>query len=410
MSDRCLVCHAAVADQLGDQSTLHGALQVSVDSLDCRTCHPEHRGASGLLTVVDQDSFPHQVVGFSLSGHQETANGEPFACRDCHGDDLTTFDLAVCQTCHDGLDPAFMADHVGAFGSACLGCHDGIDTYGAAFDHDRAAFPLRGQHAEVACIDCHAGARSPVDLQQTPTDCFSCHAGDDPHDGRLGKACDVCHTPDGWGEASIDHSLTAFPLTGAHLEVDCEECHQGDVFVGTPTDCYSCHAGDDAHAGRLGQACDRCHTTDSWGEASIDHSLTAFPLTGAHAQVSCNDCHADQVFAGTPQACVACHPDPAFHRGALGTDCALCHTTAGWAPARFDRAHPFPIRHGSSAANSCDTCHPDRVSTYTCYNCHEHNPAEIRNEHLEEGISDFQDCVRCHPTGQEEEREGGDDD
>jgi hypothetical protein len=48
--------------------------------------------------------------------------------------------------------------------------------------------------------------------------------------------------------------------------------------------------------------------------------------------------------------------------------------------------------------------------TYTCYGCHEHNPSEIEQEHREEGISDFQNCVACHPTGREKEGSGGDDD
>jgi hypothetical protein len=107
--------------------------------------------------------------------------------------------------------------------------------------------------------------------------------------------------------------------------------------------------------------------------------------------------------------CSACHDDPAFHLGLLGSDCAACHTTEAWSPARYDRQHTFPYNHGESGPSPCRTCHPDTLSAYTCYICHEHNPAEIEEEHRDEGIADFQDCVRCHPTGLEEEAEREDD-
>ena len=342
MTDRCLTCHTAVRDRLGEPTTLHGALQVALGALDCRDCHPEHRGAAGLLTLVDADNFPHQAVGFSLAGHGRSAAGEPFACRDCHGDDLTTLDPAVCLTCHQELDPPYIADHRAAFGDGCLACHDGVDTYGGNFDHDRLPFPLLGGHASVPCAGCHAGARSPAALRQAPGDCEACHQEDDAHDGQFGTACGGCHTPESWQEATFDHSITAFPLTGAHLEVACDACH------------------------------------------------------------------VDRLFAGTPQACGECHAEPEFHQGALGTDCGACHEPSGWSPARYDRFHQFPMDHEVRVASPCRTCHPDQLLAYTCYGCHEHDPAEIREEHIKEGITDFQDCVRCHPTGLEDEAEDWD--
>lgn len=72
-----------------------------------------------------------------------------------------------------------------------------------------------------------------------------------------------------------------------------------------------------------------------------------------------------------------------------------------WRPASF--RHTFPIRHGSRTASACGVCHADSprsFQTYTCYGCHEHNPARIRAEHAEEGIGDWQNCVRCHSRGE----------
>ena len=52
------------------------------------------------------------------------------------------------------------------------------------------------------------------------------------------------------------------------------------------------------------------------------------------------------------------------------------------------------------------TCHIDNdYSNYTCYGCHEHSRSKIREEHVEEGIYDYENCVECHRSGDEDEAE-----
>jgi len=407
MAERCLDCHIAVADDLADPATLHGALQSEGADMDCRQCHSEHRGAAANLTSADMDSFPHDRVGYSLAGHSLRADGSPFTCSDCHTESLARFAVVTCEDCHRTLDAAYMQAHVADFGTACLDCHDGIDSYSQAnFDHSQV-FPLTGRHLETTCAGCHANARTSADLQATPTNCVACHVEDDAHDGQFGQDCAACHNTDDWQDATFDHSQTAFPLTGRHEGVDCVKCHVDRVFQGTPTDCVACHVEDDAHDGQFGQDCAACHNTDDWQDATFDHSQTAFPLTGRHEGVDCVECHVDRVFQGTPTDCVACHVEPAFHLAAFGaTACSDCHTTSAWQPARFDWPHTFPLDHGESGVVTCQICHPTQVQDYTCYGCHEHQPNEIAEKHLDEGISDFQDCVSCHPTGLEDEAEG----
>jgi hypothetical protein len=390
MDDRCLVCHA---DLLGSDQDFHAIMIAQGKGLTCRLCHSEHRGAQAALVRLELADFPHDGVGFSLRAHRQMPGASDFTCADCHAEDFSRFDEAVCQSCHLNLDSGYMEAHTADFGQSCLACHDGIDSYGEAFDHNRLAFTLLGGHANIACAECHTGARQRADLENTVID------------------CDQCHTPENWQTATIDHSLTAFPLTGAHAGVECQDCHAGRQFKGTPQDCIACHAADDAHQGSFGQDCSGCHTPDGWEAASFDHSLAAFTLTGAHLGVECVECHINQVFKGTPQECSACHIEPDYHRGLFDAECAACHTTDGWSPARYDRAHSFPINHGESGLSACSTCHPDSLTVYTCYGCHEHNPGNIEAKHREEGISNFQDCLRCHPTGREEEgeRQGGDD-
>lgn len=409
MNDRCLDCHHAIIE---DTAGLHTIIMQGKD-LQCRACHPEHRGAQASLTEFSLQEFPHEAVGFSLAAHQETAAGSPFACSDCHVESLARFDQAVCSSCHQELDAAFLSSHLADFGPDCLACHDGVETYGAAFDHAVTQFPLEGQHSEAACADCHGGARNLADLQAASLDCYACHADEDAHNGEFGQDCAACHTPQDWESAQFDHNQTAFPLEGGHIDVTCEACHQDNVYAGTPTACYACHAADDPHNGEFGQDCAACHTPQDWEAAQFDHNLTRFPLEDGHAGVECQACHRDNVFAGTPTECVACHAEPDYHLGLFSQTCNECHTTAAWSPAQYNSPHTFPINHGERGPSECQVCHPAALQTYTCYGCHEHNQANVEREHLEEGIRDFQDCTRCHPTGQEEEgegreREGGD--
>lgn len=476
MSDLCVACHLDISEQAGQSGTLHGTL-LARQSLECSDCHPEHNGAEAPLTVMDTANFPHDAVGYSLEGHANHAEGSAFTCADCHQGDITRFDVVECETCHQDLDAGFTQFHTAAFGLACLGCHDGIDTYGADFDH-ALYFPLEGEHNSEACGGCHENARTKADFQRAPRECFECHKDDDEHNGEFGQDCAVCHTPVDWEKATFDHALSGFPLEGEHAEVECEnchrddvyagtpaecyacheqddehhgefgtdcaachtpvdweqvsfdhaqsnfplegehaeveceKCHRDDVYAGTPTECYACHEQDDEHNGEFGSDCAACHTPVDWEGATFDHSLSAFPLTGAHINVECTDCHQGGIYAGTPQECLSCHEEPAYHAGAFGTQCADCHSTSAWSPAEYNQPHTFPLNHGESGRVSCDTCHPDNFNTYTCYGCHEHNQSKVEREHREEGISNFSNCMECHPTGREHEGEGrgGDDD
>jgi hypothetical protein len=42
-------------------------------------------------------------------------------------------------------------------------------------------------------------------------------------------------------------------------------------------------------------------------------------------------------------------------------------------------------------------------------NCHEHSPSRIASEHLEEGIRNYNNCIKCHRSASEhgEGREDG---
>ena len=410
MSDRCQACHNGIKLEVTDVSSLHGALIQNNQGLECRDCHPDHRGADAPLTEMIPATFPHEMVGFSLASHQIKSDDSSFTCSDCHTEKIILFDVAVCAKCHQEIDAVFSEAHALAYGGECLACHDGLESYGADFDHNQSDFALTGKHAPLICTECHLDARNIEDFRNTPADCAACHTEDDIHAGEFSTNCTTCHTTEGWTPATFDHNLTAFKLEGKHLEAECEKCHLNEIYQGTPTDCFSCHEQDDEHQGEFGTDCAACHSTDAWTPASFDHNLSNFPLTGAHLSVGCTQCHASGSFDGLSSTCVSCHADPAYHLGAFGTDCVACHSTSAWSPAEFNLAHIFPLDHGESGVSSCATCHPRNFTTYTCYSCHEHSEADIREEHLEEGISNYQNCMECHWDGREHDDDGGDND
>jgi hypothetical protein len=367
----------------------------------------------------------HQLTRFPLTGTHLATD-----CESCHTPaaqgGLTFVNRPVeCVQCHnDVYRTAKSPDHLaGGFPTDCNQCHSTATWPGARFNHTASGFPLTGAHRAVRCQDCHgdgvyAGRNSA---------CVSCHRDD--YDGatnpshqaaRFPTECATCHTTGGWQPASFDHGTTAFPLTGAHRAVTCQQCHGDGVYAGKNTACVSCHQAaydgttDPSHrAAQFPTDCTACHTTTAWEPASFDHSTTAFPLTGAHTTATCQQCHADGVYAGKNTACASCHQaaydgtaDPNHRTAGFPTDCASCHTTTTWDGARFDHdASFFPIYSGKHAGkwSSCATCHTNQTSyqSFTCFNCHEHSQAETDGHHG--GVSgyryDSQACYSCHPRG-----------
>jgi hypothetical protein len=96
--------------------------------------------------------------------------------------------------------------------------------------------------------------------------CTTCHQ--DGHDRLFGEDCSVCHGFDTrFEETHFDHMSTRFPLTGAHVVVDCADCHRSlpagvrEMSLNESSRCSMCHRS--AHSSRL-HVCTRCHTTEEW--------------------------------------------------------------------------------------------------------------------------------------------------
>jgi hypothetical protein len=282
------------------------------------------------------------------------------------------------------------------------------------FSHAKTGFALEGAHARVTCASCHTA----LDFSGASRACSSCHA--DLHRGELGADCLQCHTTRSFLDRTAlvrAHASTRFPLDGAHLLADCQSCHrpaaQGRLaFVGRPTRCESCHMtsytatrSPDHQTTGLPTDCMSCHSTVSWDRARFDHASGGFPLTGAHAGLTCNECHAAFQFRGAAAACVSCHQvdfnnaaNPNHPSAGFPTTCATCHGTVTWQGATFNHTW-FPQRHGG--ARTCADCHttPGDLAQFTCATCH--SPSSTQSKHRE--VSGFstapQACLQCHRNG-----------
>lgn len=196
-----------------------------------------------------------------------------------------------------------------------------------------------------------------------------------------------------------------------------------DAHAELATDCFACHT---PFRGSTQAKCVRCHKVDEIGLKTTD----GLPIGQEKKNVAfhqkltesdCVACHSEHrgVQAFRPisrfshqllapavnQQCDGCHrnPDDALHRKIEG-NCGYCHTQEHWTPATFD--HDDYFRFDRDHTTECKTCHVDNdYNNYTCYGCHEHSRSGIRAEHVEEGIYDYENCVECHRSGDEDEAE-----
>ncbi len=374
---------------------------------DCSVCHT--------TTTWSGAQFDHSKTPFPLTGAHVTV-----ACALCHVNNNFTNLSTNCVSCHlKDFNGTTNPNHAQAgFPQQCEVCHSTASWSGAQFDHSKTPFPLTGAHITAACALCHVNNN----FTNLGTSCVSCHLKDfngttNPNHVQAGfpQQCEVCHSTATWSGVQFDHSKTPFPLTGAHVTVACALCHVNNNFTNLSTACVSCHLKDfngttnpnHAQAG-FPQDCSVCHNTGSWSGAKFDHNtFTTFPLTGAHVNVPCQQCHVNGKFKGTPRDCASCHlidyqktTDPNHTAAGFPTDCSICHTTASWSGAHFDHSKtPFPLT-GAHVTVVCALCHVNNNFTNlstACVSCHlkDYNGTTNPN-HVQAGFP--QQCDVCHNT------------
>jgi hypothetical protein len=189
------------------------------------------------------------------------------------------------------------------------------------------------------------GALTPAHAHLATT-CFDCHS---PLRGADGARCVQCHSVRDIGLRTTLGS----PIKRATVK---SSFHQALI----TQDCLACHGE---------------HQMAQRGHKPFSHSLLRAEIRGG-----CQDCHRA--------------PDNDLHRQ-IATGCGQCHGDRAWKPANFE--HDKLFRLDSDHRVSCATCHiKGNYQRYTCYGCHEHSKTKVLAQHREEGISDIDNCVRCH--------------
>ena len=169
----------------------------------------------------------------------------------------------------------------------------------------------------------------------------------------------ACH-PTGEKGNAFNHGNSIFPLTGAHITIDCQHCHQSG-YQGTPTECVACHQTNFNNTTNpnhqvlcFQQIVKSCHSTNpGWHLQHFQYHNQFFELLGAHLNITnCDDCHNGN-FNNTPNTCIGCHQndyngttDPPHQILNFSNDCLECHNMNGWTPANFD--HSFLSNFKSS--------------------------------------------------------------
>ncbi len=364
-------------------------------------------GVSGFEGARAESMFERLVMPGDLAqAHAKLQDN----CQNCHASFDQGAQSSLCIDCHKPI-AADLTAASGFHGRSpevraleCSNCHKDhqgrdfalVQLDRETFDHSMTDFKLLGAHAKAECSSCHLPGKK---MSAAPSDCVSCHKLDEPHRGALGPDCGRCHGADRWSEVKFfDHSKTKFALTGGHEKLTCSACHAGEVWKGLPLDCVGCHKIDDVHKSGFGPACADCHETAKWTLIHFNHDRdTKFALKGKHAKVACTACHAVGTEAKqAPSACIDCHKADDVHKGALGPDCAACHSSEAWTKdVVFDHGLTRMPLLGLHAVVPCAGCHASKdfaATDLACVSCHQKD--DIHKGALGDACSD------CHnPNG-----------
>lgn len=222
----------------------------------------------------------------------------------------------------------------------------------------------------------------------------------------------------------------------ADFESDCAQCHQPLRSESQSVLCNGCHknvteqiAKSEGTHGRMKdvEKCASCHSEHKGRDfdpvqaalKTFSHNRTAFPLTDKHALTKCEDCHLQNVsYGAVSKTCAGCHKEPALHAGLFTPECASCHGTAAWQPAKVDgqvfdhEKKTFSLtRHKigyDGQPINCKDCHGlplNAMKTQTCIDCHTGHPAKQATAEKVTNPADFMsahsaayglDCLKCH--------------
>ncbi len=343
----CVDCHKSIHNR---------QFSTKFDSPNCFTCHTT-------TTFKERLKFDHSKTNYPLEGshtklqcaecHKPTSTKIALTPPNTRADPKKTGKTAIftlsqflfpqvkkseCLSCHTDY-------HQEQLGTNCLECHNMDKWRKVQFNHNKqSTFPLVFKHEQVKCSECHkpipktfikvkGGIHLVTQYKFASSTCVTCHK--DVHNGEFGAKCQECHTERGWKLTKDFHKN--FTLNGVHFSLECTECHQDKrKLEGLSQNCLTCHEKDDVHQGTLPR-CQDCHRQQFWEVTGFKHSLTQFPLRGAHRTLDCMECHRSGTYKGLNPMCSSCHLQEAL-------------------------SVPTPVHSGFTNLNNCNECHLNQFS------------------------------------------------
>jgi nitrate/TMAO reductase-like tetraheme cytochrome c subunit len=171
-------------------------------------------------------------------------------------------------------------------------------------------------------------------------------------EGHAKQLCIACHA------ALVHEGAPGVTAPPAQSMPSCFTCHTDGT-----KNCDYCHKAPHANRGPCGD----CHNLSAWvGGKNFKHPQ---PLTGQHAQITCEQCHTKGV-AAKPDGCVNCHGD---HHNGL-PQCVDCHRLAGWTPSTFVHPQEGPHVPRGEEPLQCNACHAGGFGQKPGCPCHGGNP------------------------------------
>lgn len=236
--------------------------------------------------------------------------------------------------------------------------------------------------------------------QKLNNNCFACH---DAFKSIENRKCISCHKIKKIDQKKHNNKFDTINQLNENFhasikQYNCTFCHKdhkghniklkGDfdhklLKKESQENCTNCHRNrsDSLHKNISG-SCSICHSTESWNKIlKFNHKLVNSKIVNN---------------------CLSCHkvPKDDIHNN-YKEDCLICHNTSKWSPAKFKHSHYFQLDHDHNV--KCNICHNNKsFKLYSCYGCHEHSPGKIAEEHREEGINKFNNCVECHKDANED--------
>jgi formate dehydrogenase gamma subunit len=270
--------------------------------------------------------------------------------------------------------------------SDCLVCHGSStglkNSQGKSITINRAAH-MKGPHADLGCLDCHAGAAA-----QT-------------HNSRTASAsCTTCHSDSAKVLASGAHAALGNP-NDPQTCITCHGTNNVTKAVAGPQFCATCHATEVEqyrksvhgraydHGNGDVPSCQSCHGS---AHAALPAADPRSPVSKEHLPDTCGSCHSDPKLAAKYMFAEVL-PVQAYRQGVHGravergnqnaATCNDCHGTHDILPA----SDPHSKIWRQNVASTCGKCHSEVFKTYA---------QSIHGQAVAKGVLQAATCTDCH--------------